>query len=232
MMEWLGSGSTMEEIYLGFDGEVPQYGCSACRSCQGELGISLCPVKNRGCCSYFPKFELHEIQKMSKTQEGLALLHNIRKMPGARIYHYYIHVKGYFDEEGYEAFLKSGAGYRYQVEDKSVFFRACPFVKPGKGCSLPVRYRHYVCNLFLCREVKKRADHPDLLLRYTEECDRFARWMKWDNEALEMLLREKGFTLTENFDEVIETLQDIPLACYDFPPLPPIDTESGFPIGA
>jgi len=169
---------------------------------------------------------------MSKSQEGLNLLDKIRNMPGTEIYNYYIHAKGYFDESGYNKFIQSKIASEYDLDDKTVFFRACPFVKPGKGCTLPVKYRHYICNVFICGEVVERAADLELYQRYIEECSSYARWMKWENDSLEMLLREKGITLKDNFDEVVELLKYEPIEYYEFPTLPEIQIESGFSIGA
>jgi len=222
----------MGKIYLHLDEGIPQFVCTECSNCRSLLGISLCTVQNRGCCAYFPKFELYDIHKMSTTYEGLKILGRIRNVPGTEIYHYYIHAKGQFDENGYNKFMQSGQASEFELEDKTVFFRTCPFVKPGKGCTLPVKYRHYVCNVFICREVVERATEPGLFQEYSDACNSYARWMKWENDSLEMLLREKGINLKENFEEVIAFLQDIPIEYYEFPLLPEIQIESGFSLGA
>lgn len=222
----------MGKIYLHLDEAVPQFVCTECSNCRSLIGISLCDVQNRGCCAYFPKFELHDIHKMSKNYEGLRILDKIRNMPGTEIYHYYIHAKGYFDENGYNKFMQSKQASEFELQDKTVFFRACPFVKPGKGCTLPVKYRHYICNVFICREVVKRATEPELFQKYMDECSSYVRWVKWENDSLEMLLREQGINLKENFDEVVAFLKDIPLEYYEFPSLPEMQIESGFSLGA
>lgn len=222
----------MGKIYLQFDDGVPQFVCTACSNCQSLLGMSLCAIQNRGCCAYFPKFELHDVHKMSKAPEGLELLDQIRSLPGTIRYHYYIHAKGQFDENSYNRFILSGQASEYELEDKTVFFRTCPFVKPGRGCTLPVKYRHYICNVFICREVVEKAVEPGLFQEYTDACSSYARWIKWENDSLEMLLREKGINLKENFEEVVEFLRDIPIENYEFPTLPEIDIESGFSMGA
>ncbi|HHY81968.1 MAG TPA: hypothetical protein GX505_04725 [Clostridiales bacterium] len=222
----------MGKIYLHLDEGIPQFVCTECSNCRSLLGISLCTVQNRGCCAYFPKFELYDIHKMSKTHEGLKLLDMIRKLPGTEVYNYYIHAKGQFDEKGYSKFMQSVRASEFELDDKTVFFRTCPFVKPGKGCTLPVKYRHYICNVFICSEVIERASDLELYQVYTDACSSYARWIKWENDSLEMLLREKGITLNENFEEVVELLKDIPLDQYEFPPLPEIQIESGFSIGA
>lgn len=219
-------------IYLKLEQGVPQYVYTGCGSCRSIFGKSLCSIKNRGCCWYFPKFSLHEIHKMAKNPEGTEILQNMRKLPGVVIYNYYIHAKGYFDEKGYKSFLESGQAYKYDVEDKSVFFRACPYVRPGKGCILPVEYRSCVCNFFICREAVEEVSGNNSFEEYIKERDKYVRWIEWQNYSLEMLLKENGLTLAKNFDGVIEALKDISLEYYEFPQLPPLETEGGFYIGA
>lgn len=222
----------MEKIYLRLDQGVPQFACTTCSNCHSIYGRSLCSINNRGCCWYFPKLTLHEIHKMTKSWEGLNILDSIRKLPSLRIYNYYIHAKGNFDEAGYKKFLVSGQAYQYDVEDKSIFFRTCPFVKPGKGCILPIKYRSYVCNFYICHEAAEQAEKSDLYKSYIKERDSYIRWIEWQNYSLEMLLREKGLTLEKNFDEVIRNFKDIPLENYEFLQLSPIETISDFYIGA
>lgn len=222
----------MAKIYLKLDQGVPQYVCSSCSSCHSVFGRSLCSIKNRGCCWYFPKFTLHEIHKMIKSQEGLDILYSMLKLPEIRVYNYYLHAKGFFDEIGYNKYLESGQDYEDNVEDKSIFFRVCPFVKPGIGCSLPEKYRSSVCNFFICHEVMEEAEKQDVFKDYIKERGSYIKWVEWENSFLEMLLKEKGLNLLNNFDEVISTLKDIPLEGYEFPYLPPIETVSEFCIGA
>jgi hypothetical protein len=222
----------LDKVYLNVSDGVPQFVCTACSNCHSIMGISMCDVQNRGCCSYFPKFELHDLHKMSKTAEGLNILDQIRAMPSIIIYKYYIHAKGYFNEMAYKSFVNSDKVSDYDIEDKTIFFRACPFVKPGMGCTLPVKFRHYICNVFICRDVTERAETTELFEEYKEACSIYARWLKRENGSLEMLLREENITLEENFNDVIEFLKDLPLEYYEFPQLPEITISSGFSIGA
>lgn len=169
---------------------------------------------------------------MVKSEEGMGILNNILKVPGTVIYNYYIHSKGYFDTGGYKCFLESGQADMYDVKDKTIFFRICPFVKLGEGCSLPMKYRSYICNFFICNEINEDLEKYDAFKNYIKERDSYVRWVDWENNCLEITLREKELTLTENFHEVISTLRDIPLENYEFPNLPPIDLDNGFDIGA
>ncbi len=222
----------MEIISLKLDQGVPQYACTACGSCNSLFGKSLCSTQSRGCCWYYPKFTLFEIYKMVKSDEGMGILNNIVNLPGRIIYNNYIHAKGYFDTGGYRSFLESGQAYNYDVMDKTIFFRICPFVKLGEGCSLPVKYRSYICNFFICNEINEDLERYDTFKNYIKERESYVRWINWENNCLEMTLREEGLTLANNFDGVLNTLKGIPLENYEFPSLPPIDLDDGFDIGA
>lgn len=222
----------MDKVYLSMNEGVPQFVCTSCSNCHSLMGISMCSIQNRGCCSYFPKFELHDIHELSKTGEGMEILDQIRSLPGMIIYKYYIHAKGYFYEKGYNRFVNSQQASLYDIEDKTIFFRACPFVKPGKGCTLPVKFRHYICNIFICKEAIERAEKPELFNEYKRACDCYVRWLKRENDSLEMLLREENITMEEDFDEVIKYLRDLPIEHYEFPDLPEISIKSSFSLGA
>ena len=119
----------MVKVQLKFDQGNPQYDCSSCCNCQSIFGKSLCSIKNRGCCWYFPKFTLHEIHKMAIDKEGLSILNLIMNLPKVEVHNYYIHAIGYFDELGYKEYIIQSEEKDYaNVRDKSIFFRACPFV--------------------------------------------------------------------------------------------------------
>ena len=223
----------MGKIYTELDEGTPRYGCSDCSSCSSIIGKSLCKVKNRGCCWYFPKFYLYDIQKMSKFMEGLVVLDKIINNPGTEIYNYFIHGKGYFDKEEYDEYLKS----HNQVEagdivDYTIFFRACPFVKPGRGCSLPPRFRTFVCNFFICKEIVESIEDKSIYKIYEDERLNYSRWLDWENEGLKHVLTEKGITLAKDFDETVKFLQELPINEYQFPFLEPIITNDSWYRGA
>lgn len=208
----------MANLKLINDCGTPQYSCSSCYSCSSICGISLTSTKNRGCCWYFPKFTLSEIHKMTKSEEGLKILHKVLSLPEVKIYNYYIHAKGYFDEEGYNKFIASEEVQeeKYNKHDKTIFFRNCPFVKAGEGCMIPARYRSYVCNFFICDEVKEELIKNEEYYKYEREMESYSRWIAWENNSLEFMLQEKGINLIDNFDEVIEVLKELPLDEYEF----------------
>jgi hypothetical protein len=212
----------MIKIDLKLNQGSPQYNCSSCSDCQSITGKSLCFIKNRGCCWYFPKFTLYEIHKMVKEQEGLKALNNIMSLPKVKVYNYFIHAKGYFDEVGYKDYIKTGQAYDTVVKDKSIFFRACPFVAPGIGCTLPKRYRSYVCNFFICDEIAEKVEKYDEFKNYIKERNSYVRWIEWENYSLEALFAEKKLNLVENSEEIINILKDVPFREFEFRRLDPI----------
>ncbi len=223
----------MEMVYVSVDQGIPQYVYTGCKNCTSIIGISLCSIKNRGCCYYHPKFTLLDIQRMAHSLEGLYVLKSIRRLPSSEIRPFEIHAKGYFDEEGYGRYMESGnkinAG---SIRDHSIFFKACPFVKSGYGCSLPPRYRTYVCNFFLCNEVIEKIKGDDHFEAYIKERERYVRWVEWENASLREILFENRLDLVNDFDGTIKLLQEMPLNTYDFPQLQPIVISAGFSRGA
>ncbi|AFK85486.1 MULTISPECIES: hypothetical protein [Thermoanaerobacterium] len=195
-----------------------RYVCTSCYHCESKMGISYCSIKMRGCCSYFPKFELVDIHRMVKSAEGLNVLKKIIDNPGTVVYNYYIHAKGYFDKEGYEKYIRTNDDDN-GIRDKTIFFRACPFVKSGFGCTIPPVYRNYVCNFFICDEVMNKVADDEIKEQYVRERERFVKWAEWENRSLEAILSEQHLNLRNNLEECIKVLQDIPLTIFEFPQL-------------
>lgn len=222
----------MDRISLKLEQGIAQFACSACSSCSSVTGMSLCSIKDRGCCWYFPKFTLHDIHRMTKTSEGLEILGKICALAEVRIYNYYIHAKGYFDEEGYKGYMESIEVHEYDIDDKTIFFRGCPFIIPGSGCTLPVQYRTCVCNFYICDEILAEASKYDEFQAYIRERDHYVKWVERENRSLEYLLAGMRINLADDFDEVIGVLKDIPLEQYEFPQLAPVSIIDGYDIGA
>lgn len=215
----------MIKIDLKIDQGVPQYGCSSCYNCKSEFGKSLCEIKNRGCCSYFPKFNLYDIHKMVKEEEGIETLTRILSLPKVEIKNYYIHAKGFFDEEGYKNYNNSGKLSKFKVRDKTIFFRACPFVKSGEGCTIKPKYRSYVCNFFICEEVVNQVKDDERFKRYEAERDRYVKWITWENNSLEYYFASEKLNLINNFQEIIDILKEMPLREYEYEPLEAIEID-------
>lgn len=179
-------------------------------------------LKTGAAAGIIPKFNLYEIHKMVKSSEGMKLLRKIISRPETVVYNYYIHAKGYFDEEGYNKFISSSEGKKCSFNDKTVFFRACPFVEPGKGCLIPVEYRSYICNFFVCKEVMNDLSSDSEYNNYIRERDNYVHWIEWENESMQAMLTDMNLNLIHNFDEVIKVLKDLPLENYEFPKLTPM----------
>lgn len=211
----------MNSIWIDISNDTPQLSCSSCGSCTSIMGISLCNIKNRGCCYYFPKFTLLDIQKMSKSLKGLKTLDFIKNTPQTIVKNFEIRTKGYFDESGYESHLLSqnliGENIIY---DQSVFFKACPFVKPNFGCTIDAEFRTLVCNFFICHEIIESAEDKNLIKLYLSERESYSKWYDWENRGLKYLLIDNNLNLIDNFNEVIDYLQSIPMNVYEFPILP------------
>lgn len=143
-------------------------------------------------------------------------------LPKVESYNYYIQAKGYFDKAGYKEYIKTEHTYDTSVEDKSIFFRACPFVKQGAGCTLPEKFRSYVCNFFICSEIRRKAVKYSEFKNYISECKNYARFIAWENYSLQEFFTEKKLNLADNFDKVISILKNMPFMEYEFGSLKPI----------
>lgn len=216
----------MIQIYLKLDSKAPQLICNACGKCSSVIGRNLGHIKNRGCCFYFPKFNLYEIHKMVKSDEGMDNLKMIIKRPQTKIYNYYIHAVGDFDKKMYYEHMKKGFDKDEQkIKDKTLFFRTCPFVKPKVGCTMKPEFRSYVCNLFLCNEIMEAFKDSDEFKKYIKERDSYSRYVDWENTSIQMYLEERGLDLIHNFDKTIEALKKMPLEIYEFPRLKQIEAK-------
>ena len=214
----------MGKLYLNFDQGVPRYVCTGCSSCSSVMGNSMCSIKNRGCCSYFPKYSLLDIQRMAKAEEGLQILSTIISHPGTVVYQYTIHTKGFFDKTGYEEYMRSGQQlFTEDVNDQTVFFRACPFVRSGHGCTIPPVYRDFICNMFICAEILTQPSSIEAMKPYIDERSSYAGWVEWENSTLQHILCKNKINLDTDFHGTIEVLQKTSLSVYEFPCFKPVN---------
>jgi len=118
------------------------------------------------------------------------------------------------------------------IQDNTVFFRTCPFVRPGLGCTLPARYRTYVCNFFVCREVLENPAFQKQIAPYLQERANYVRFLEWENNQLLQAIGQKGLTIKNHIREVIELLAGLPINQYEFPKLEPVEMADGHGKGA
>ena len=213
----------MDYIYIDFDEGVPRLAYTGCSRCSSLVGLSLCRTKNRGCCHYFPKFYPVEIQRMCHSEQGMELLKNIVEMPNTVLFDDHILVKGSYDYILHQKMLNEGlVPLDGNIKDTSVFFRTCPFVRSGMGCTLPPRFRSYVCNFFICSEIMDNPVYKNMLEPYIRERESYIRFLDWENNQLLMAMRGEGITLSKNFYAAVEFLKNTEINMYDFPELDPV----------
>lgn len=214
----------MAYIFMDFDDGVPRIAYTGCSRCSSVIGVSLCKIKNRGCCSYFQKFYPVELQRMSLSWEGLSVLESILKVPDVELYDEHIRVKGTFDEALHDKMLREGLiTMDGNIHDTTIFFRTCPFVRSGRGCSLPPRYRAYVCNFFICREVLENPLYKNQLESYLIEREKYIRFLEWENNQLIQAMLKENLSIRKNLDDVLKFLSALPVNRYEYPSLSPVE---------
>ena len=228
----------MIKLNLDFYENVPVYTCTNCSNCKSLFGRTLSSINNRGCCFYFPKFNLLDVHRMSKSSIGLNFLNRIISNKNTKIFHYYIHAKGSFDNKLYNNFISDNSNKDFiklcrleDIQDMTMFFRTCPFVKNNYGCTLPQKYRTPICNFFICKEVKKILNSNTIKM-YEQESINYWHWYDWENNNLEYLLKNYNINLKDNFYECVKILNNLSFYEYDFPKLPSINDDIKLKINA
>lgn len=214
----------MGKIFVEYDCGVPQLACTDCGSCGSVMAKSLCGTVSRGCCHYFPEFTLAEIQRMLYLPDGRKALDIILAHPGTVINNFNLHVKGYFDKEEYDHYIARGDLLETgPIKDHTIFFRACPFVVEGVGCTFPVRFRSTVCNFFICSEILDNPEYCNDFRFYIEERMRYSRWIYRESTELQHILTESGINLVVDLNGALKLLSELPLNEYEFPVLEPVE---------
>ena len=213
----------MSKVYLDYCEGVPRLVCTDCGGCNSVMGTSLNSIKARGCCSYFPEFNLAEIHRLAKLPGGREVLDKILENPGTEVCNYYIHAKGHFDKQAYEEYLAKGELVETPIRDHTIFFRTCPFVVPGKGCLFEPQHRTTVCNFFVCSEILERHDLRYEFNQYMQERTRYSRWIYRESQELQHILSESGLNLCSDFEGCLKLLSELPLSVYEFPELLPVE---------
>lgn len=214
----------MGKVFIDNDNGIPQLACTGCGSCESLMGKSFCSAVSRGCCHYFPEFNLAEIHRMLHLPGGRQVLQTILQHPGTVVNPFSIHAKGYFDRISYEAYITGGQPLETgEIKDHTIFFRTCPFVEEGRGCKFPVRFRTTVCNFFICSEILEKPGLHDLSEAYLEERSRYSRWIHRESTELQHILTENGLNLVLDLERSLELLSGLALNEYEFPPLTPVE---------
>lgn len=52
------------KLWVEKDKCIARYSCDYCYSSKSEIGKSHCKIKYRGCCFYYPKFNLVDTQSL------------------------------------------------------------------------------------------------------------------------------------------------------------------------
>lgn len=209
----------MSKVYLEYCNGIPRLVCTECGKCSSVMGTSMGSITGRGCCSYFPEYNLAEIQRIVKLPGGREALDIILKNPGTVINNYYIHAKGRFEKDAYEKYLAEGNPIETPIRDHTIFFRTCPFVVPGKGCIFEPQFRSTVCNFFVCSEILERPDRSDEFQKYINERVNYSHWIYRESQELQHILIENGLNLTNNLEVSLGLLSELELSLYEFPQL-------------
>lgn len=208
--------------------KIPRYYCDKCSKCSSHISLNFTEFKNRGCCYYFPKFNLVDLQKMVSLPGGKDTLNLILNNKGTVIYNYHIVTHGIFEKEKYELFINSKlllSDEEYNILnsdefiDKSLFFKTCPFVENNKGCTIPVEFRSPVCNFFICNEIKSEINNLDLIKTYEKEALNYWKYYTWEDENLIHLLKENNTNLIKDWNKSLSLLESTNISYYDFPML-------------
>lgn len=169
--------------------------------------------------SIIPKFNLFDLQRMTKSKEGQLVIKKILENKNIKTFNYYIQAVGYFDKVNFEKFREHTKSNLFKGTDLSIHFKACPFVEDGKGCSIPPQFRTPVCNFFLCKEIKNELKEKNLLKEYEDSAKEYYRYYEFENKNLIELLEERDLTLKHNIEECLNFLKSIDCYTCEFPNL-------------
>lgn len=179
-----------------FKQNIPIFKCDFCGKCSGFLeSTSKCSVKNRGCCWYFPKYNLVDIKNILNLNKE-SFIYKICKMQNSYVSQYHIRVNGEFLKDDYEKYIL----YNNDVLgfDTKLFFRLCPFLGTN-GCSLDFSLRPHPCNLYLCRKLIKWCGIK--YNEYSKERKDYYAYCNYFHEYIKELLIDARTSLCENIEK-------------------------------
>lgn len=210
----------MEENTLWWDKKSKQLLSGVCRACPEPHFQRRSPeLPHIGCCAYEPVFTLFEIYKMIAADATDFFLKQIYENPLNEIHAYEIvagatiHPLFYKQPEGeltspaqrYDQ-LRQSPHTMYKAVDERLAYAVCQFFVDGKGCGLAPQYKTSICRSFICSAIEERLS--------TVERKKLSDWQRTIRDEAEPFHREhrnilmqKGWTLTENIENIIDYFQ-------------------------
>lgn len=191
-----------------FQKNIPIFKCDFCGKCDGFLeSTSKCDIKNRGCCWYFPKYNLVDIKNILNLNEE-SFIYKICNMKNSYVSQYHIRINGKFFKDDYNKYILYGneiSGFKTKF-----FFRICPFFGKDK-CSLDFSLRPHPCNLYLCRKIIDWC--KDKYNSYSEERKDYYAYCNYFDESIKQSLIEAKTDLSKNIKKSLDIIKkfDMPL---------------------
>lgn len=199
----------MFNLHYEFNKNIPDIRCTMCGKCHDAIEAVSYVDKNRGCCWYFPKYNLFEIKNLIDNK-NMDFFYNILKMKNCSISQFHVEIKGLFKVKEYARYEKKAL--MDEGFDKRLFFRLCPFF--GKdGCTIDYTLRPYPCNLYLCRNVIKLAGGD--YIHYSRERKDYASYAAYFDEALKYELLSKNTDFLSDMEKSIDVISKFDMPEYE-----------------
>lgn len=198
----------MFSLYYAFSDNVPLFRCNFCGQCQLHIEAQNSLQINRGCCWYFPTYELADIKNLLDNGHeefiGQLLAH-----PHTKIRRFELQVIGRFDQDAYQRAIAAASDLPQGDFDPSLHFKLCPFFGID-GCTISSALRPHPCNLYLCREVIQWSGSN--YQSYNQERKDYFSYCAYVNESLRLELNEQGVDLISDQAQALATIRscDIP----------------------
>lgn len=175
----------MFNLHYEFNKNIPLIRCTMCGKCHDAIEAVSFVGKNRGCCWYFPKYNLFEVKNLIDNK-NTDFLYKIIKMKNCTLSQFHFEIKGLFKVKEYSKYEKNV--FMDGNFDNKLFFRLCPFFGEN-GCTIDYTLRPYPCNLYLCRNAIKLASGD--YIHYSRERKDYASYAAYFNEAIKYELISK-----------------------------------------
>lgn len=212
-----------QEISYEILENIPVFKCSFCNNCHCLESKNAFNI-HRGCCFYFPKYNLFDIKNLINFNKSF--LFKLIQMKNSVIHNFYIEVQGDFDNKKYEDFLKNNTDEnlsKYSDFDPKLFFKKCCFVTEH-GCKLNFKLRPHQCNLYLCREVIENCN--DSYSKYSRERKDYFAYCNFVNMILQGELYKNHVNLKTDLQKSIAILEKTKIDTFDFSKLDKIQISS------